>query len=131
MINAVNSVSQVVDATFPIPFASNRICTGCAVRHETGSSRFTLLKPGIYNVSFSAVYSSTVAGIAILAIEIDGEPVVGGHIANTVAVGNTYSGYVSIPVRVYECGSVSVTVNNLSTIPVTLAESAVTIERIC
>lgn len=132
MINAVNGVKQSVRSGFPIPFASTRICTGCSARHEEGSSRFVLLKPGIYKINFHSVFGiiSDNEGTITLGIEIDGEPVVGGKITNTVKAGELYSGSVTIPVRVYNCDSTTITINNLSDIPVELEDSAIIVERI-
>ena len=62
MIDAVNVPVQSVAANGSVLFASTRIKTGCATRHEAGSSRVILLSPGVYRVSFNGNVSIPTGG---------------------------------------------------------------------
>lgn len=131
MINAVNPASQIVNAGLPIPFASNRILKGCSARHEPGSSRFVLTKPGVYKVVFNATFSTTAADTALIALEADGEPITSATISVTTAANNLYTNTIETLVEVFCGSSVSVTANNLSTVPLTLTNADMIIERLC
>lgn len=131
MINAVNVPAQVVNVSNPILFGSTRIKTGCTVRHEPGSGRFVLLKPGVYKVTFNGTISADAATTAILSITQDGEALAGAQIATAVdAAPAVVSGAVTTLVRVYCCDS-AVSVVNLGTTPLTITNSNLIIDRLC
>lgn len=85
MIDAVNVAAQTVNVNSPVLFGSTRIKTGCTVRHEAGSGRFVLLKPGVYEISFSANMTSAAAATATFNITQDGEQIAGAKIVSTIA----------------------------------------------
>lgn len=131
MINAVNVPAQVVNVNNPILFSSTRIKTGCTVRHEPGSGRFILLKPGVYKVTFNGTISADAATTAILSITQDGEALAGAQIATAVdASPAVVSGAVTTLVRVYCCDS-AVSVVNLGTTPLTITNANLIIDRLC
>lgn len=136
MIDAVNVAAQTVANSVAIPFSSTRICTGCSARHESGSGRFVLLKPGVYEVSFSANVSlptgATVAPIILEMIQ-DGESVAGTRMVFTPAAAGTV-GSVSTTalIRVYDqCCCASIGVRNISGASVIVQDANLVITRHC
>lgn len=107
MVDAVNVPVQTVAANGPVLFASTRLRTGCATRHEAGSSRIVLLSPGVYRVSFSGNVSiptgGTVQQTSVSVIQ-DGEAIPGSTMLYTPAAvavpGNIAT---DVLVRVYQC----------------------------
>lgn len=131
MINSVTTAAQNVAVNSPVLFNSNRIKTGCTVRHEAGSGRFVLTRPGIYRVTFSGAISSSAAGTAVLNIAQDGEAVPAAQINNTVAASPAViTADVSTLIQVYCCDS-TVSIVNQSTIPLTVTNANMTIDRLC
>lgn len=131
MVSAVNVPSQTVAVNQPVLFASNRFVTGCSARHEPGSGRVTLTKPGIYLVTFTGTVSTTAAGVAILGVNADGEIIPSSLTNITTAAGSLYEVTIVVPVVVPSCGSVPVTITNASTVPVTVQNANIFVERKC
>lgn len=131
MINAVNVPVQVIAVNQLIPFVATRFHCGCSARHEEGSGRFVLVKPGIYLVSFNTTFSTDAAGEADIALEVNGEPIAGARIQETTAAATLYTSGFTTPVRVYCNGNATVTINNLSTVPVSVSNTNIVIHRIC
>ena len=131
MIRSTNLASQVIQPNQSVPFASNVITTGCSARHEQGSNRFTLLKCGIYMITFNTSFSTTAAGTAILAIQANGETIPAAEVNVTTAANSLYTNTIAVPVRVYNDCCVDISVKNLSTVPVTMFDTGITIERLC
>lgn len=111
MVDAVNVPVQLVAANEPVLFASTRLRTGCATRHEAGSSRVVLLSPGVYKVSFSGNVSIPTGGTVqqtSVAIVQDGEAIPGSTMLYTPAAvavpGNIAT---DVLVRVYPCCATS------------------------
>ena len=117
MIDAVNVATQTVAINGTVIFGSTRILTGCSARHEPGSGRFVLLKPGVYEVEFNANVSIPTGGTVgpiTLTIVQDGEAVAGSKMIFTPAavdeLGNVSA---TVLVRVYEqCCCTSLSVRN-------------------
>ena len=111
MVDAVNAPVQTVTSNGPVLFASTRLRTGCATRHEEGSSRIILLSPGVYKVSFSGNVSiptgDTVQQTSVPIIQ-DGEAIPGSNMLYTPAAvavpGNIAT---DVLVRVYPCCATS------------------------
>lgn len=108
MIDAVNVATQAVATNAVVLFSSTRIHTGCSARHESGSGRFVLLKPGVYEVEFNANVSIPTGGTVgpiTLSIVQDGEAIAGSRMILTPAavdeLGNVSA---TVLVRVYEQG---------------------------
>lgn len=131
MINAVNVASQSVAVNSPVLFGATRIKTGCSVRHEQGSGRFVLLKPGIYRVSFNASLSAAAATTAILNITQDGEQIAGANITSGVDPTSIESVSVTTLLRVYCSDVSSVSITNIGTTEINVAQANFVIERVC
>ena len=130
MIDAVNVAAQTVNVNNPVIFGATRIKTGCTVRHEQGSGRFVLTKPGVYRVTFNANISTTDAGTAILGVTQDGEAITWASINATTIAGASLPVSVTTLVRVYCCDS-SVSVANLSTVAINVTDANIVIDRLC
>lgn len=131
MIDAVNVAAQTVNINNPVPFGATRIKTGCTVRHEQGSGRFVLTRPGIYRVTFNSTISATADTVAILNITQDGEAIAGAQIqVGTGPSPNIESGSVTTLVRVF-CGDSAISVVNLGTAALTISNANIVIDRLC
>lgn len=136
MIDAINAPLQTVAIGGGVVFGNSRIRTGCSARHEEGSSRFVLLKPGIYLVEFVgniALPAGGTAGPISVALSVDGEIVSGTNAIFTPAAAEEF-GNVSISTlaRVYGCGgNVSVAVVNTSGVPIDVQDANLLIFREC
>lgn len=130
MIDAVNVAAQTVNVNNPVIFGATRIKTGCTVRHEQGSGRFVLTKPGVYRVTFNANISTTDAGTALLGVTQEGEAITGASINATTIAGASLPVSVTTLVRVYYCDS-SVSVTNLSTVAINVTDANMVIDRLC
>lgn len=130
MIDAVNVPLQTVEVNSPVLFVATRIKTGCTVRHEQGSGRFVLNKPGIYKVTFNGNISTAAAGTAILNITQDGESVSGARINAITTAGGSIPVSVTTLLRVYCCDS-AVSVTNLSATAVDITDANLVIDRLC
>ena len=111
MVDAVNVPVQTVEANGPVLFASTRLRTGCATRHEAGSGRIILLSPGVYRVSFSGNVSIPTGGTVqqtSVSIIQDGEAISGSNMLYTPAAvavpGNIAT---DVLVRIYPCCATS------------------------
>lgn len=136
MIDAVNVVTQSVATNAIVLFGSTRIATGCSARHEPGSGRFVLLKPGIYEVEFNANVSlpegATVGPIELDIVQ-DGEAIAGSKMIFTPAavdvLGNVSA---TVLVRVYEQGCcTTLSVRNDSATAVNVQDANFVITRHC
>jgi len=135
MIDIVNSTVQEVAENAGVVFGSARIATGCTVRHENGTSRFVLTKPGIYHVLFVgniAVPTGGVVGEIDVGLSVDGDVVDGTESAYTPAAVDEYGNVtVAALVRVYGCGSVGVAIVNTSGAPINVRAANLIIDRRC
>ena len=136
MIDAVNVATQLVANGDNVLFGNTRILTGCSARHEPGSGRFVLLKPGIYEVEFNGNVSiptgGTVAPITLDLVQ-DGEPIAGSRVIYTPAAVDTL-GIVSatVLVRVYEnCCCSTLSVRNTSDGSINIQDANFVITRHC
>lgn len=111
MVDAVNVPVQLVAANEPVLFASTRLRTGCATRHEAGSSRVVLLSHGVYKVSFSGNVSIPTGGTVqqtSVAIIQDGEAIPGSTMLYTPAAVDVPGNIATdVLVRVYPCCATS------------------------
>ena len=136
MIDAVNVAPQTVGVNGTVVFGSTRILTGCSARHEPGSGRFVLLKPGVYEVEFNANVSlptGATVGPIELAIIQDGEAVAGSVMIYTPAAVDTLGNIsATILVRVYECGCcTTLSVRNDSASEINVQDANFVITRHC
>lgn len=134
MVDAVNVPMQLVAANAPVLFASTRIKTGCATRHEPGSSRVILLSPGVYRVSFSGNVSIPTGGAVAqtsVAVVQDGETIPGSTMLYTPAAvavpGNIAT---TILVRVYQCCATStLSVRNTGAAAINMQDANIVVTR--
>lgn len=136
MIDAVNVAAQTVAANATVLFGSTRVCTGCSARHEQGSGRFVLLKPGVYEVEFNAnvaLPTGATAGPITLDILQEGEAVAGSKMIFTPAAADTLGNVsTTVLIRVYEqCCCTTLSVRNSTTVPVTVQDANFVITRHC
>lgn len=136
MIDAVNVATQSVATNAVVLFNSTRIHTGCSARHEPGSGRFVLLKPGVYEVEFNANVSlpaDATVGPITLSIVQDGEAVAGSRMIYTPAAVSTLDNIsATVLIRVYEqCCCTSLSVRNDTTTAVNVQDANFVITRHC
>lgn len=136
MIDAVNVASQTVEANGNVLFGSTRIYTGCSAKHEQGSGRFVLLKPGVYLVSFNANVSLPATGTEgpiTLSIAQDGEDIAGTAMVFTPAAVSTL-GNIAVTTLVQLCQPCccsTLTVHNDTTQAISVQDANFVITRQC
>lgn len=139
MIDVVNSAVQEVAVNGGVVFGAPRIRTGCTVRHENGTARFVLLRPGIYQVLFvgniAVPDGGTVQEIDV-GLSVDGELINGTEAAYTPAAVNEYGNVtVAALVRVYGCGNcdsnVGIAIVNSTDIQINVRDANLIIDRRC
>lgn len=131
MIDAVNVAAQTVNVNSPVLFGSTRIKTGCTVRHEEGSGRFVLLKPGVYEISFSANMTSAAAATAAFNITQDGEQIAGAKIVSTIAAAGVNNVSCTTLARVYCSDVSSISMVNVGATAIDVSDANMTITRLC
>ena len=129
---------QTVPANQNVYFTDTVICGGCAITHRDDSGLVTLR--GItnqcrarYRVSFGgniAVPTGGTAGPISLALAIDGEAVPATTMTVTpAAVGDFFNIYSSVYVDVPRGCCVTVSVRNISTVPVDVQNANLIVDR--
>ena len=138
MIDIVNSAVQEVAANAGVVFGAPRIKTGCTVRHEAGTSRFVLLKPGVYHVLFVgniAIPTGGAVGEIDIGISVDGDVIEGTEAAYTPAAVDEYGNVtVAALIKVYGCGcgaNVGVAIVNTSDAAINVRDANLIIDRRC
>ena len=136
MLNAVNTPVQTISAAQSVPFAVNRIVTGNTVRHEPGSARFALVKPGIYKVSVNAdiaVPTGGTVGEISINLNQDGEAVPGTVGAVTPAAVAEFGNVAfSTLIRVLcPCGNSVISVGNPTGEAIDVRDANIVIDRLC
>lgn len=135
MIDAVNVPVQTVATKSIVVFGSTKIKTGCSARHEAGTGRVVLLKPGVYFVSFNANVSIPTGGTAgqvELAIAQNGEPIAGGTMITVpAAVESPENIAASVLVMVYPGCCASITVVNNTTQAINVQNANLVVTREC
>lgn len=129
---------QTVPANQNVYFTDTVICGGCAITHRDDSGLVTLR--GItnqcrarYRVSFGgniAVPTGGTAGPISLALAIDGEAVPATTMTVTpAAVGDFFNIYSSVYVDVPRGCCVTISVRNISTVPVDVQNANLIVDR--
>jgi hypothetical protein len=85
MISSYSLVDQLIPVDGLLDFATNRILTGCTVKHVDGTPSFTLTKPGYYYVTFNGTVTDTAAGIVTVQLLNGGVAVPGAEASITTA----------------------------------------------
>lgn len=132
MINVINNTEQTVAANQNVLFSTNRLKTGCGIRHDAGSGLVRINKGGLYHVVFNGNVVATAASTtATVAIEIDGEPVNSATAIDTLsAVGNTASMSIDTIICVPNNCCTNISVGNESTVSLTIQNASLIVERI-
>lgn len=85
MISAYSLTDQLVAIDGLLDFDTNRIVTGCTVKHADGTPSFTLTKPGYYYITFNGTITNTAAGIVTVELLNGGVAVPGAEASVTTA----------------------------------------------
>ena len=85
MISSYSLTNQLVAIDGLLDFNTNRVLTGCTVRHTEGTPSFTLTKPGYYYVTFNGTITNTAAGIVTVELLNGGVAVPGAEASITNA----------------------------------------------
>lgn len=141
MIELVNIPEQTIAENTNVLFSSTAVKTGCAERHREGSGIITLLKPGVYRVTFNADIAIPTGGAVeeiLVGLTLDGEPLAGSTATVTPAAVEEYFNVSTTSLlRVYGncCGGgsccVTTAVRNLSTQPILVRNANVVVTREC
>lgn len=124
MIQSVQEQELVLTSnTAPITFADTDLRTRTAncdwgwLNHNEGSAQFSILREGIYEISFNANVTSATAGAIALGVLADGT-LLQGATANTViaAAGDYENVSINKHIRVCPRGNVTITINSLPTV---------------
>lgn len=84
MISAYTLTDQVVAVDGLLDFDTNRIATGCTVKHIDGTPAFTLTKPGYYYITFNGTVTNA-TGIVTVELLNGGVAVPGAEASVTTA----------------------------------------------
>lgn len=133
MIESINELQQEVAIGSNVLFSDDVLRTRCAnccgfLEHEEGSGLFTLTKCGIYEILFRANITSATAGEELsFVITVNGEPVTGTQIDETIATADANTG-VSTFRLVRVCGdsakTISIRNNSVTNTTPALVENA-------
>jgi hypothetical protein len=85
MISAYTLTDQIVAVDGLLDFDTNRIVTGCTVKHVDGTPAFTLTKPGYYYITFNGTITDATAGIVTVQLLNGGVAVPGAEASITNA----------------------------------------------
>lgn len=136
MLSTYNITPQTIAADGLLSFSTNRILTGCTVKHAEGTPTIRLTKPGYYYVNVNATVSDTAAGTITLKLK-DGAIDVPGAAAS-ITVGATTDeaslGFTTIVRVLPSCCAIdntaSLTIVN-SGIEATFVSATVDITKLC
>ena len=136
MIEAINIAAQTVAANGTVIFGNTSVRRGCSTRHKEGSGRFTVLKPGVYKVSFQGNVAIPTGGtVAPISLEItqEGDSIGGSRMITTPAAVNVLNSVSSTAlVEVYcQGGSETITVRNTTAGAITIQDANIVIDRLC
>lgn len=138
MVNLFVNTPAVVEADNNILFngvraaTKNSLCCNSGwLGFGVGSGLVQLTKPGIYKVDFAAQITAAAAGDAEFAITVNGEPLAGTQMGETLTAEGlaTIATTALIPV---DCGgSVTVAVRNIGDTDITVNAATLTVTREC
>ena len=138
MINSFSVQSQTVNANNNITFDSDRVrtaaCRDCCgwLNHDVGSGIFTLIKPGIYEITFNCTVENTgeAAVDSVFGISASGEIIPGTSVYAQVPAGSESSVGCSVLYR--NCCGVStpIAIENISAEDVTVDSANILITRL-
>lgn len=130
ILNATRRDQQSVAANQNALFSDNRVCRGCAIRHDEGSGLVSV-KSGLYKISFNGNVTSTIVGPVSFAIKLNGEPLSGGIMTEQIsAVGNIANISSEVVVKVPCDSSATITVGNNLTTAALIDNANIVVERL-
>lgn len=135
MIESINITEQTVTPNNNVLFSQdvvrtrNANCCGFLER-QTGSGLFQLTKCGIYEIIFNANITSATAGAISFAIKQNGEALSGSQMTFTATANATQNVSSTRLVRVCGDGSITISVGNIGTLPVTVANPNIIIKKV-
>lgn len=138
MINSTNPINQTVTPTNNVIFTTNNVisikCNSCCgnINHNDGSGIFSIVKCGIYRISFNANVAPTVAGAITLNITNSGESIAGGQMQTAGTTVETFEN-ISAEVLVKVCTNQTAIItvkNNTPTNPIIVSQPSLIIERV-
>lgn len=136
MINSVNVPAQSVLKDGNILFGVDRVRTkscqcGGWIEHDAGSGLFTIIKPGIYEISFNANISLAAPGVASMSIKANGEGIGGTNMLANIVTANTLVNISSSTLVQIPCGtSKTISVGNNTALTETVQDANIIIKRI-
>lgn len=138
MINSINTAIQTVTPDENVLFTTDRVRTrssrcNCGwLEHDAGSGLFTLTKPGVYRVDFSANVSLAAAGDVALAIQSNGETIGGTQMQTDIATADVYQVISNFTFVEVPCGSSkTISVENTGTTDALVQYANIAIQRLC
>jgi len=135
MIDSVNTLEQTVLTNNNVIFSSDAVRTRCAsccgfLNHTSGSGLFQLTKPGIYEIDFNANATSATASTIQLGIRGNGEVLQGSQMTTTATANSTYNLSAKRLVRLCGNSSLTITVANIGTGSITIANPNIIIKKV-
>lgn len=133
MFELTNVEVQTVSIGAGVLFDDVALRSGCAERHRQGSGQITLIKPGIYLISFNAdiaIPTGGAVGEISVALRADGEELAGSEMTVTpAAVEEFFNVSTSHLIRVCSPCCVTIGVGNTSTQPILVQNANILAER--
>lgn len=135
MIESINTVEQTVLPNNNVIFNTDVVrtksanCCGWLTR-SNGSGLYQITKPGLYRIDFNANITSAVAGPVSFAIKSNGEILGGSQMIFTAAANATENVSAFRYIRVCCGGSTTISVGNVGSGSVTVANPNIAIERV-
>lgn len=132
MIILTNTASQEIAPGQSLIFDTEILHTGCAECHRINSGSVTLRQQqAIYEAHFSANIGASAPGVAQLAIEVNGSPLVETTmVSTTAAAGDVNNVAKNTGIRTCCCGPETVTIVNTGETSVVVENPSLFIKRI-
>lgn len=131
VLQSVSLTNQTVAAAAAVPFTTNLVSSGFGIIHTPGGTDFTLVKPGIYRVTFTGTVTPTTATTAGVAIALNGAIIPGTTVnASVPAIGDHAALATQALVQVTPFMGVVVTIVNPTTGAEIFTNPNIIIERI-
>lgn len=135
MLDTISVATQTVASKNSVIFNNTRVKRGCNERHEEGSGRIVLLKPGVYEITFNAdvgIPTDKAVNPITVGIMQDGE-VIAGSIATSSPATTAKMNHISTTIlaQVYACGNSTISVINNTSDAILIQNADLVITRLC
>lgn len=132
MIILTDSVSQELAPGQSLIFDTEILHTGCAECHRIGSGAVTMrMQNAIYEIHFSANIGATAPGVAQMAIDINGSPLVETTmISTTAAAGDVNNVAKDTAIKTCCCGPETCTIVNTGETTIVVENPTLFIKRV-